>query len=71
MRYMFNPASFFWLILLVAGCAMRPMTITGKFGESPVPMSGQMARLYWDSGDSVTARKIEQDKDTLYATLIL
>jgi hypothetical protein len=27
-----------------------------------------MARLYLDSGDSVTARKIEQEKDTLYVT---
>jgi len=27
-----------------------------------------MARLYLDSGDSLTARKIEQENDTLYLT---
>jgi hypothetical protein len=55
----------FWLALALTECAMRPLTLTGKFGESPVPNSGQMARLYLDSGDSLTARKIEQENDTL------
>jgi hypothetical protein len=56
------------LLPILAGCAIRSGMVEGKFGESPVPMAGQMARLYLDSGDSLTARKIEQEKDTLYVT---
>jgi hypothetical protein len=63
-----KPASVFCLILSLAACALRPVMVTGKFGESPVPGNGQIARLYLDSGDSLTARKIEQERDTLYIT---
>lgn len=56
------------LLPILAGCAIHPEVVSGKFGESPVPVGGQMARLYLDSGDSLTARKIEQEKDTLYVT---
>lgn len=56
--------------ILLAACAGSGPEISGDFGSVPAPSLEQIAEVGLKAGDTVVARKLQQETDTVYAVLI-
>ena len=57
-------------IFILSGCASHRATVSGKFGEALSPSNDEIANIKLNSGERVLARKLQDDKDSLYLVLL-